>query len=102
MVQVKFDENNKYYFDGDFEFKRSETIIDPKDLTPKRLIMFDWNLELPLDLHALYVDNSWQELIAEKLKQDFLKVLKDKQQLQEFKCSDCGSPKRDFEQIKNN
>ena len=64
-------ENNKLLIDGDFKFELSPAIINEDLTTVYKEITFKWNPDSPSDIDNIEAN----ELIAEKLKQDFLKYL---------------------------
>lgn len=77
-AQIKFKtQNGKFipYVEGDFKFQASDTTVLEKDLIPKKDITFSWSVEMQQDVSGLYGDEELYEMMAEKLKQDFIKFL---------------------------
>lgn len=74
MIKIKL-ENNSYKLEGKFEFSVTKTVYTEK-FEPKQTIMFDWCPELPQDINTVEYTMDIHEMIAEKLKVDFLNVLK--------------------------
>lgn len=68
-------ENNKLQIEGDFKFELSPTIIT-EDLIPIKKITFDWSVEISQSEILIYGEDRIYEILSEKLKQDFKKLLK--------------------------
>lgn len=79
MVKIQFDDSShKYKISGNFDFADGGiTVFDPEDFTPRKQIIFGW-YEIPDNIHLCNVGQDeieLNELVAKKLKQDFLKLL---------------------------
>jgi len=72
--RLRFKENNEPYIDGEFEFRVIDRVILENDLTTSIELVFKWNPETKVDISA-FSNDVYNELIAEKLKKDFLKFL---------------------------
>jgi hypothetical protein len=70
-------ENDELQIKGDFKFELSPTIIT-EDLIPIKKITFDWCVEISQAEMVTYGEDKILELFGEKLKQDFIKILKQK------------------------
>ena len=68
-------ENGELQIEGDFKFELSP-IIYTEDLTPIKKITFDWCVEISQSEMLVYGEDKIYEIFAEKLKQDFKKLLK--------------------------
>ena len=77
--KLRFDENHKPYIVDDFYLNINRTLYDSNTYTPIINIDFNWTPEMQQDLiaHQNGEYNVAYELLAEKLKQSFLKLLKD-------------------------
>lgn len=80
FAKIKLDEDKNFipYIDGNFEFNIYENPIYDENLEPLKKIWFWWSVEQSQDIAALQKDNELFEMLAEQLKQDFLKFLKEK------------------------
>lgn len=77
-AKIKFEptKNIKPYIEGDFEFIiEDKCIYSETELEPFKKISFWWSPEMYQDISMLNKDGDLYEMIAEKLKQDFLKLL---------------------------
>ncbi len=70
-------ENGELQIEGDFKFESSPTIIT-EDLIPIKKITFDWCVEISQSEMITYGEDTILELFGEKLKQDFIKLSKQK------------------------
>jgi hypothetical protein len=70
-------ENGELQIDGDFKFELSPTIIT-EDLIPIKKVTFDWCVEISQAEMMTYGEDKILEMFGEKLKQDFIKNLKQK------------------------
>lgn len=81
IPQLKHDNKGKIYVDGEFEFEKSPFLIyNPEKNTTYLTFTFKWNPEISLETQK--IDSSQDiltELIAEKLKQDFIKSISNEQ-----------------------
>jgi len=64
------------YIDGNYEFNIQEQPIFNSDLIPVKKISFEWSVEMPQDVNYSQKENELFEMLAEKLKNDFLKFIK--------------------------
>lgn len=83
-LSFKFDENHKPVIEGSFTFVIDKNIYCDTEgsYRPKMNISFDWNPEMQQDIHA-FNDNLYNEIyeaIGEKLKQDFIELIKKEEQ----------------------
>jgi hypothetical protein len=70
-------ENGELQTEGDFKFELSPTIIT-EDLIPIKKITFDWCVEISQAEIMVFGEDKILEMFGEKLKQDFIKQLKQK------------------------
>ncbi len=70
-------ENGELQIDGDFKFELSPTIIT-EYLIPIKKVTFDWCVEISQAEMMTYGEDKILEMFGEKLKQDFIKVSKQK------------------------
>jgi hypothetical protein len=70
-------ENGELQIDGDFKFELSSIIIT-EDLIPIKKVTFDWCVEISQAEMMTYGEDKILELFGEKLKQDFIKLSKQK------------------------
>ena len=70
-------ENSVLQIDGDFNFELSQTIFT-EDLVPIKKITFDWCLEISQEVMMRFDEDMILEMFGEKLKQDFIKLNKNK------------------------
>jgi hypothetical protein len=70
-------ENGELEIDGDFSFELSPVVIT-EDLIPIKKITFDWCIEISQAEIIAFGKDKILELFGEKLKQDFIKFLKQK------------------------
>ena len=70
-------QDGKLIVDGKFDFEFGKPVYDTSDYIPTIDITFKWCPEIPLNAQLLIKDNQHIEieLIAEKLKQDFIENL---------------------------
>jgi hypothetical protein len=68
-------ENGDLQIEGDFKFELSPTIYT-EDLVPIKKVTFDWCVEISQAEILTYGEDKIYEMFAEKLKQDFKKLLK--------------------------
>jgi hypothetical protein len=68
-------EKNELQIEGDFKFELSPTIFTV-DLIPFKKVTFDWCVEISQAEMLVYGEDKIYEIFAEKLKQDFKKLLK--------------------------
>lgn len=68
-------ENGDLQIEGDFKFELSP-IIYTEDLVPIRKITFNWCVEISQTEMLVYGEEKIHEMFAEKLKQDFKKLIK--------------------------
>ena len=69
-------ENGELLIDGDFKFELSPTIYSEENLITYKKITFDWCVEIKQVEMSVYGEERIYEMFAEKLKQDFKKLLK--------------------------
>ena len=69
-------ENGELLIDGEFKFELSPTIYSEENLIPYKKITFDWCVEISQAEMLVYGEERIYEMFAEKLKQDFKKLLK--------------------------
>jgi len=72
---VKFDENRRAIIEGDFSFDKSPLLYNPSSFLTYFNFTFQFSPECPADLGAFVFTDEATELIAEKLKQDFIKFV---------------------------
>ena len=70
-------ENGELQTEGVFKFELSPTIIT-EDLIPIKKITFDWCVEISQAEIMVFGEDKILEMFGEKLKQDFIKQLKQK------------------------
>ena len=73
--KLKFNENHQPIIEGDFEFEVGPTICDPYSMEPLKKISFAWSVELAQDIEAFHNSKNIPEMLGEKLKQDFIKLM---------------------------
>jgi len=66
--------DNKPYVDGNYEFTISDGAIYDNQVAYKH-ISFKWSVEMGQNMKFLQRENELYEMLAEKLKQDFLKYI---------------------------
>lgn len=65
------------YIEGDFDFTMDKHVTyDPAHMIPIKNISFPWCVEMQQDLSHLSEIDTVYEMLAEKLKQDFLKMIR--------------------------
>jgi hypothetical protein len=65
------------YLEGDYKFTIDELVTyDREHLIPIKNISFPWCVEMQQDLSRLSQRDEFYEMLAEKLKQDFLKMIR--------------------------
>jgi len=69
--------NGELQIEGDFNFELSPTII-AEDLIPIKKITFDWCVEISQAEIITYRKDKILKMFGEKLKQDFIKLSKQK------------------------
>ena len=69
-------QDGKLIVDGNFEFELGKPLYNPSTNIPTIDITFKWCPEASMEAQSLMKDKQYIELIAEKLKQDFIQVLK--------------------------
>jgi hypothetical protein len=72
--QLKIQEG-KLIVDGNFEFEFGKHLYNPSTDTSTMDITFKWCPEVSMEAQSLMKDNQYVELMAEKLKQDFIEHL---------------------------
>ena len=81
MVVVELKDDGRVVLVGDFVFYASPQIFDPITFTPRKKISFGLGMELTQDMKAYYqasvTDEEIREKLGQKLKEDFIKALKD-------------------------
>jgi hypothetical protein len=70
-------ENSELQIEGDFKFELSPTIIT-EDLIPIKKVTFDWCVEISQAEMMTYGEDKILEMFGDKLKQDFIKLSKQK------------------------
>ena len=70
-------ENGELQIDGDFKFELSPTIFT-EDLIPIKKVTFDWCVEISHAEMMTYGEDKILEMFGEKMKQDFIKLSKQK------------------------
>lgn len=70
-------ENGELQTEGDFKFELSPTIIT-EDLIPIKKVTFDWCVDISQFEIQVFGEDNILEMFGEKLKQDFIKQLKQK------------------------
>ena len=70
-------ENGKLQTEGDFKFELSPTIIT-ENFIPIKKVTFDWCIEISQAEIQVFGEDNILEMFGEKLKQDFIKQLKQK------------------------
>ena len=70
-------ENGELQIEGNFNFELSPTIITD-DLIPIKKITFDWCVEISQAELMKFGEDKILEMFGEKLKQDFIKLSKQK------------------------
>jgi len=63
--------NGSIVIDGIFKFKVSDTIYDP-DFQPVKIISFTWSPEIPQNINQMIGEHVIIEMLAQKLKEDFI------------------------------
>lgn len=80
--ELKFDENHEPIIEGNFEFEIAEkVVVDSTCFAPWKKISFAWSVEMQQDFEAFASDKNKEvyEAFGEQLKQDFIKLLTEKQ-----------------------
>jgi hypothetical protein len=73
--QLKLQEG-KLVVEGNFEFSFGKPVYNPVNYMPTVDITFKWCPEVSMETQKAMEEDQYTELIAEKLKQDFIKYLK--------------------------
>ena len=68
-------ENGELQIEGNFNFELSPTIIT-EDLIPIKKITFDWCVEISQSELMTFGEDKILEMFGDKLKQDFIKIIK--------------------------
>lgn len=73
-VPTLIEEDGKLKIVGDFTFTFGKTIYDESNHVPTKDVVFKWNPELNQGINLKHGSEVINEMMAEKLKQDFLKL----------------------------
>ena len=69
-------QDGKPVVEGNFEFSLGKPIYNPANYMPTIDITFKWCPEVSTETQKVMKENQYAEIIAEKLKQDFIKYFK--------------------------
>ena len=75
VPQLKL-QDGKPIIEGNFEFSIGQPIYNPANFMPTIDITFKWCPEVPIETQKAMEEDQYVELIAEKLKQDFIQYIK--------------------------
>lgn len=75
-VILKTNAHGAPYLSGNYEFKLSDYTLVTEDEIPIKTITFGWSVEKPSNLDSSYSDEELFEILAEKLRKDFLDFCK--------------------------
>ena len=69
-------QDGKPIIEGKFEFSFGISVYNPVNYVPAIPITFKWCPEISMEAQLAIKENQYAELIAEKLKQDFIEHIK--------------------------
>jgi hypothetical protein len=76
VARLKFDDEHQPYMEGNFSFYASSGCgYSPVDFAPIKNITFQWSPEVGQDLYWAGGNRAMAEVIAERLKQDFIEFI---------------------------
>jgi hypothetical protein len=75
VPQLKL-QNGKPIIEGNFEFSLGQPMYNPTTFMPTVDITFKWCPEITMETQLAIEKNQYVELVAEKLKQDFIDYIK--------------------------
>jgi len=75
VPQLKL-QDGKPFVEGNFEFSLGKPIYNPANYIPTIDITFKWCPEVSIETQKVMKENQYPEVIAERLKQDFIEYLK--------------------------
>jgi hypothetical protein len=72
---LEFNEQHEPYIEGNFEFVMGKTTYDHENFIPIKPVTFYWSAEMAQDIPWFDKEGELIEILAEKLKQDFIKFI---------------------------